>query len=96
VNDAVQGAVEDAPQYVAQDLGFGARAARALLATPPPRRRPVFVQFALRCGRNWAAQWQLARAVGKRFRWRRAKRLYVDLCSSSFGKGLLHLSTIGS
>jgi len=37
VNDAAQGVVEDVPQQdVAQDLGFGARAARALLATPPP------------------------------------------------------------
>ena len=34
--DAAQGAAEDAPQDVAKDLGFGARAARALLATPPP------------------------------------------------------------
>ena len=36
VNDVAQGVVEDVPQDVAQDLGFGARAARALLATPPP------------------------------------------------------------
>ena len=36
MNDAAQGAVEDVPKDVAQDLGFGARAARALLATPPP------------------------------------------------------------
>jgi len=36
VNDAAQGVVEDVPQDVAQDLGFGARAARALLAAPPP------------------------------------------------------------
>jgi len=36
VNDAAQGVVEDVPQDVAQDLGFGASAARALLATPPP------------------------------------------------------------
>ena len=35
VNDAAQGVVEDVLQDVAQDLGFGARAARALLATPP-------------------------------------------------------------
>ena len=34
--DAAQGVVEDVPQDVAQDLGFGARAARALIATPPP------------------------------------------------------------
>jgi len=39
----------------------------------------VFVQFALvlRYEPNWAAQWHLARAVGKRFRGHRAKRLYV-------------------
>ena len=36
VNDAAQGVVEDVPQDVAQDLGLGARAARALIATPPP------------------------------------------------------------
>jgi len=39
VNDAAQGVAEDAPQDVAQDLAFGARVARALLATspsPPP------------------------------------------------------------
>ena len=34
----------------------------------------VFVHLALRWGRNWAAQWHLARAVGKRFRGCRAKR----------------------
>jgi len=33
VNDAAQGVVEDVPQDVAQDLGFQARAARALRAT---------------------------------------------------------------
>jgi len=37
----------------------------------------VFVQLALRWERNWAAQWHLARAVGKRVRGCRAKRLYV-------------------
>ena len=36
VNDAAQGAAKDVPLDVAQDLAFGARAARALLATPPP------------------------------------------------------------
>jgi len=39
-------------------------------------------------GRYWAAQWHLARAVGKRFRGCRAKRLYVynsfEYCSSVF------------
>ena len=48
----------------------------------PPRHATtaataVFVQLALRWGRNWAAQWHLARAVGRRFRGCRAKRLYV-------------------
>ena len=43
------------PQDVAQDLAFGARAARALLATPAA----VFVQLALKWGRNWAAKWHL-------------------------------------
>ena len=51
---------EDAPQQdVAQDLAFGARAARALLATPAA----VFAQLALSGGSTR----QLARAVGKRF-----------------------------
>ena len=50
-----------------QDLAFGARAARTpLYATTAAAA--VFVQLALRCGRNWAAQWHWARAVGKRFR----------------------------
>jgi len=39
----------------------------------------VFVQLALRWGRNWTAQWHLARAMGKRFRGCRAKCPYVDL-----------------
>jgi len=39
VNDAAQGVVEDVPQDVAQDLGSVARAARALLVTPPNHRR---------------------------------------------------------
>ena len=36
VKDAALGVAGDVPQDVAQDLGFGARAARALIATPPP------------------------------------------------------------
>jgi len=40
VKDAAQGVAEDVPQDVAQDLGFGARAARALFATPPPPPPP--------------------------------------------------------
>ena len=35
-----QGVVEDVPLDVAQDLGFGTRAARALLATPLPPPPP--------------------------------------------------------
>ena len=74
VNGAAQGVAEDVPQDVAQDLAFGAWAARALLATPPP---PPPRSLSLRWGRNWAAQWRLAWAVGKRFRGCRAKRLFV-------------------
>ena len=73
MKDAAQDYAEDVLQVVAQDLAFVVRAARALLATP----LPFFVQLALRWGRNWAAQWHLARAVGKRFRGCRAKRLNV-------------------
>ena len=38
--DAAQGAADYVPQDVAQDLAFGARAARALPATPPPPSPP--------------------------------------------------------
>jgi len=38
----------------------------------------VLVQLALRWGRSCAAQWRLARAVGKRPRGCREKRLYVN------------------
>ena len=40
VKDAAQGASEEVPQDVTQDLAFGARAARALVATPPPPPPP--------------------------------------------------------
>ena len=40
VKDAAQGVAEDVSQDVAQDMAFGARAARALLATPPPPPPP--------------------------------------------------------
>ena len=77
MTDAAQGVAEDVPQDVAQDLAFGARARR------PPRHAAaaaaVFVQLALRWGHNWAAQWHLARAVGRRFRGCRSKRLYVHI-----------------
>ena len=38
--DAAQAVAGGVPQDVAQDLAFGARAARALLATPPPPPPP--------------------------------------------------------
>ena len=41
VKDAAQYVAQDVPRDVAQqDLAFGARAARALLATPPPLLTP--------------------------------------------------------
>ena len=40
VKDAGQDLTKDVPKDVAQDLAFGARAARALLATPPPPLPP--------------------------------------------------------
>ena len=40
VKDTAQGVAEDVPQDEAQDLAFGARAARALIATPPPPPPP--------------------------------------------------------
>jgi len=46
-------------------------------ATTAAAAAAVFVHLALRWGRNWAARWHLAQAVGKRFRGCRAKRLYV-------------------
>jgi len=58
----------------------------------PPRHAStaaaaVFVQLALRWGRNWAAQWHLARAVAKRFRGCRVKHLYVDNILASNATG---------
>ena len=40
VKNATQDVAENVPEDVAQDLVFGARAARALLATPPPPPPP--------------------------------------------------------
>ena len=40
-------------------------------------RRPAGLSTSGGLGRNWAAQWHLARAVGWRFRGCRAKRLYL-------------------
>ena len=71
MNDAAQGVVEDVPQDVAQDLAFGARVARALLATPPPPPPPSG------CGK---AQRHLAQAVGKLFRGCRTKRHNSHRC----------------
>jgi len=66
------------PKDMAQDPAFGARAARALLATPPPPSPPVFAQLATRWdgGATGQLQWQLAR-MGKRFRGCHAKRFYI-------------------
>ena len=50
----------------------------------------VLVQLALRWGRNWAAQWHLARAVGKRFRGCRAKRLYVHRIQELWPKSIYY------
>ena len=47
--DVSEGVAEDVPQDVAQDFAFGARAARALLASPPPQPPSLcFVQLTLR------------------------------------------------
>ena len=78
MNDAVQGVVEDVPQEAWCRTWASGPGRRAPSSPRHHRRRPVFVQFALRWERNWAAQWNWARAVGKRFRGYRAKRLYVD------------------
>ena len=44
------------------------------------RRHRLCAALALRWGRTgWAAQWHLARAVGRRFRGCRAKRFYVHM-----------------
>ena len=40
MKDAAEDVAEDVAQDVAQDLAFGARATRALLATPPPPPPP--------------------------------------------------------
>jgi len=40
MKDAGQNTAEDVSQDEAQDLALGARAARALLATPPPPSPP--------------------------------------------------------
>jgi len=63
-----------------RDAGLGLRGPGG---ARPPRHATtaaavVFVQLALRWGRNWAAQWHMARAVGKRFQGCHAKRLYVN------------------
>jgi len=46
-------------------------------SSPRHDRRRRLCAARAEMGRNWAAQWHLARAVGKRFRGCRAKRLYV-------------------
>jgi len=64
----MKGVAHDVLQDVAQDLSFGARAARALLAMPPPPLPPSLRSSRLaEMGAHVAAQWHSARAVGKRF-----------------------------
>ena len=66
---------------------FGARRrARARRRCVPRRvsasakaRRPAALSTPGGLGRYWTAQWHLARAVGKRFRGCRAKRLYLHI-----------------
>jgi len=99
VKDAAQGAAENISEDVAQDLAFGdGRRApssprhhrhhhrRRRLCTA---RTEMGVQLGssvefLILGRNWAAQWHLARDVGKRFRGCRAKRLCVYFTIRAF------------
>ena len=89
VNDAAQGAVEDVPQDVARDLGFGARAARALLATPPP---PPPYLCAARA--EMGAQLGSSLAFGSgTLPGCRAKRLYV--CKSMKIKHLMLTASLG-
>ena len=71
VKDAAQGVAEDVPKDVAQDLAFGPRAARALIATPPPRRRRLGAARA-----EMGAQLGSSVAFGLGL-WASAKRLYV-------------------
>jgi len=67
--DVTEGVAEGSPHDVAKDLAIEARAARALLASPPPPPPPSLRSSRLAEIRgNWAAQWHLARAVGKHFR----------------------------
>jgi len=51
--DVAQDMAQDVAQDVAQDLAFGARAARALLATPPPLPQPRLCIFSARGSLRW-------------------------------------------
>ena len=57
VKDAAQGVAEDVPQELAQNWAFGARAAGGArpLRHATTAAAAVFVQLALRWGRNWKA-----------------------------------------
>jgi len=65
VKDAALGVAEDVPRTCHRTW----RRTWGPGGTRPPRHATAtaaaFEQLALRCGRNWAAQWHLARAVGK-------------------------------
>ena len=77
VNDAAQGVVEDVPQDVAQDLGFRARVARALLATPPPPPPPCLCAVRAEMGAQLGSSVAFGSGCGQALPGCRAKRLYV-------------------
>jgi len=85
VKDAAQDVAGDVSQDVRkdllQDLASGPGRHAPFSPRHHRRRRSLCAaRDSLRLGRNWAAQWHLARAaVGKRFRGCRARRLYVHL-----------------
>ena len=81
MKDAAQGVVEDVQPDLAQDLAFGVQGGAG--GARPPRHATtaaaaVFVQLALRWGCNWAAQWHLARTVGKRFRGHKSAVVFLS------------------
>jgi len=81
VKDAAQNAAEGMLlRATGRGAGLGLRGpggARPHRHATTAAAAAVFVQLALRRGRNWAAQCHLARAVGKRFWGCRTKRPYV-------------------
>ena len=69
MKDAAQDVAENVAQDVPKKHGAGLCLRGPRGAHPPHHATTataaaVFAQLALRWGRNWAAQWHLARAVG--------------------------------